>query len=150
MRRLASLFLVVISFTALAAAASPDPLDPKFDGVTKEQALKTIHDFTFVQFVYLLSFKNNPDFAIFGFGRGGQYHKWEETNDKLRNYASKACEHFGVKEGTDEARPFFICTVVRGLGAEYLSSGGQETDFSLEFKDYVMKFYGMDLYSGKK
>ena len=137
------LTIIILLLPIVAHAAPPAELEPKFDEVTKEQALKTIREYSLVQYLYLLSFKSDPDFIETGFDSAGQFYAWIEISEALRMYARAACEHFGVKEGTDEAKPFFICMVVYSLGEEYAATGGKETDFSLDYKDYVSEFFGL-------
>lgn len=144
------LLAVLFLLPALAFAGQPADLDVNMDGMTKEQALGIIRAASLMQYIYLLSFKDNPDFIADGFDEAGQYHGWIETSETLRSFSRKACEHFGVKEGTEEAKPFFICMAVYSLGEEYAASKGQETDFSLDYKDYVSEFFGFTQYKHTK
>lgn len=69
----------------------------------------------------LLSFKDNPDFHVKGFGEGGDYHGWYMA---AHNFTEK-----------DESHLMNTYGIVPGdllmLGQEYIKSKGKETEYSL-------------------
>ena len=73
-------------------------------------------------YVELQSFRKTKDFNNYGFGRGGKYYPWLEKIEKMKDDPRNRC-----------------CLIYKGcvagelemLGMEYVSSNGQDTDYSI-------------------
>ena len=74
----------------------------------------------------LLEFKDKSDFKKYGFGQGGQYHKWlTKVKDLKENPDSKLLLQKGVVAGELEQ-----------LGLAYASSKGKETEVTKSFNKF--------------
>jgi len=117
---------------------------PKVDDANREDVESYIKSKSLDLYLDLLSFKGDPGFKFYGFGRGGQYFVWLEEADALRDYSSQARNAYDVSASSTNvyAAPFFVF----GLGQNYLTSHGEEDEISLLNKNNIDKALGREKY----
>lgn len=102
-----------------AEVASPPP--PAFQTKTlKASSSPATAGQTFIsaQLAELDSFKSNPNFHKFGFGRGGPYYRWLSTmNDKKESSSFSTFERVAVGD-------------LQTLGLEYSRTNGRENEYT--------------------
>jgi len=79
----------------------------------------------------LMSFKDSPDFHLYGFGKGGDYHGWYMA---AHNFTKDDDLHLMQTYG-------FVSGDILMLGQEYVSSKGQETDYSRQKREELERIF---------
>ena len=79
----------------------------------------------------LMSFKDSPDFHLYGFAKGGDYHGWYMA---AYNFTKDDDLHLMQTYG-------FVSGDILTLGQEYVSSKGQETDYSRQKREELERIF---------
>ena len=122
------------------------PDAPAIDSSSQEEVEAYIKDKCLHLYIELLSFKNDPSFLFYGFGRGGQYFQWMEESDALREYSDNAKKAFDVKPTYPDLTPYTASYLIFGLGLNYLSSKGTEEFSTLHSKSDIDEALGIKKY----
>ena len=79
----------------------------------------------------LMSFKDSQDFHFYGFGKGGDYHGWY-----------MAAHNFTKEDDLHLMRTYgFVSGDILTLGQEYITSKGQETDYSRNKREELERIF---------
>lgn len=125
------LYIGLISFGLIFLASTPVNLMTDTSSVktepetTVQTKLVNIEDDAVLmrlkrQYDLLLSFKDSPDFHLYGFGEGGEYHRWYMASHNFtKDDDLHLMQTYGVASGD-----------ILQLGHEYITSKGKETDYS--------------------
>lgn len=108
---------------------------PAIENVPPVKTIKTADDAVLVRcknlYNKLMSFKDSPDFHFYGFGKGGDYHGWY-----------MAAHNFTKEDDLHLMRTYgFVSGDILMLGREYVSSKGQETDYSRQKREELERIF---------
>jgi hypothetical protein len=91
----------------------------------------------------LLGFKDSPDFRLYGFGVGGKYNRWLRDVKDLYQAQPKGVHPIPILV---RASPGDLMT----LGMEYVSSDGEETEYTREMLPELKVLIGYENYLSSK
>lgn len=121
-------------FTLFEPAREPQT-SPAVEEVSSVKTIETADDAVLTRcknlYNKLMSFKDSPDFHFYGFGKGGDYHGWY-----------MAAHNFTKEDDLHLMRTYgFVSGDILMLGQEYVSSKGQETDYSRQKREELERIF---------
>lgn len=123
------------------------PDAPKGEDASREEVAAYIKDQSFYLYFDLMTFKGDPHFILFRFGKDYQYYDWMKTAEALRDYTEKAVEHFGIEDVYEEDGGVFAAPEqLVDLAERYESKIGMETDETLSIKNDLGELFGRTKY----
>ena len=145
MKRAAMMFALLLIPGICAAGLFPDDA-PDVEKADRAEVDKYIINQSFNAYFYLLSFKDDPDFAEQRFRLDGKYYEWMKTLNKLIPYADLAAIKYEPSKKAPDNKIYRIPRILGELQKEYSVSGGAETRQSLIIKDILGESFGKTKY----